>query len=65
MCTAATSTPTWQPGSTSPKLAPAEVVGQTIDALVAGRSEVIADEVSRRVRAGLSGDLEGLYPELG
>ena len=48
-----------------PKLAPREVVEQALDAVVAGRTEVLADEVSRRVRAGLSGVLVALYPELG
>jgi len=43
---------------TAPKIAPAEVVRQTLDALESGAEEVLADETSRAVKRGLS---EGLY----
>ncbi|ULH17074.1 SDR family oxidoreductase (plasmid) [Deinococcus sp. KNUC1210] len=38
-----------------PKVAPAEVVRQTLNGLEAGQDEVLADEVSRQVKQGLSG----------
>jgi NAD(P)-dependent dehydrogenase (short-subunit alcohol dehydrogenase family) len=47
-----------------PKSAPDEVAEQVMDGLEAGDFEVLADDVSRRVRAGLSGDLTVLYPAL-
>lgn len=47
-----------------PKLAPSSVVDQTLDAVRAGEYEVLADDISRGVRAGLSGDVAGLYPSL-
>jgi NAD(P)-dependent dehydrogenase (short-subunit alcohol dehydrogenase family) len=49
---------------TQPKERPEDVAARTLDALEAGRQEVFADEVSRRVKAGLSGDLLDLYPAL-
>jgi NAD(P)-dependent dehydrogenase (short-subunit alcohol dehydrogenase family) len=49
----------------APKLPPEEVVAQTIDALAAGRPEVVADEISRGVRSALSADLSALYPTVG
>lgn len=39
-----------------PKLAPDAVVRTTLDALEAGASEVLADDLTRRVHAGLSAD---------
>jgi len=39
-----------------PKLAPADVVRTALDALEAGASEVLADELTRKVHAGLSAD---------
>lgn len=39
-----------------PKLAPDDVVRTALDALEAGASEVLADDVTRRVHAGLSAD---------
>lgn len=47
-----------------PKGNPADVVCAAYAGLEAGQHEVLADESSRRVRAGLSGPLEVLYPEL-
>ncbi|MET7326540.1 SDR family oxidoreductase [Nonomuraea sp. NPDC005650] len=49
---------------TGPKITPAEVVAQTLDALETGAHEVLADEISRQSKAGLSGELERLYPAL-
>lgn len=42
---------------TAPKTAPETVAEATLDALQAGEHEVLADEVSRQVRAQLSGPL--------
>ncbi|MEW1842342.1 SDR family oxidoreductase [Nonomuraea angiospora] len=49
---------------TGPKITPAEVVAQTLDALESGAYEVLADAISRQSKAGLSGELERLYPAL-
>ncbi|MEZ0071360.1 SDR family oxidoreductase [Planotetraspora sp. GP83] len=49
---------------TGPKISPQEVTAQTLDAVEAGRPEVLADALSRDVKAALSGDLEVLYPAL-
>jgi NAD(P)-dependent dehydrogenase (short-subunit alcohol dehydrogenase family) len=38
-----------------PKLAPADLAGQILDAVEAGREEVLGDELTRQVKAGLSG----------
>jgi NAD(P)-dependent dehydrogenase (short-subunit alcohol dehydrogenase family) len=47
-----------------PKMHPAELVTKVYDAVEAGEHEVIADELSAQVKAGLSGPVEALYPEL-
>jgi NAD(P)-dependent dehydrogenase (short-subunit alcohol dehydrogenase family) len=49
---------------TGPKSAPADVARQAIDGVEADAYEVLADDVSRRVKAGLAGDLGTLYPQL-
>ena len=46
------------------KVTPAEVVADTWDALEAGASEVLADELTRRTRATLGLPLADQYPEL-
>src|SRR5262249_21971507 len=46
------------------KLDPGGVARQTVDAILAGDYEVLADDVSRRVKGALSGDLTALYPGL-
>jgi NAD(P)-dependent dehydrogenase (short-subunit alcohol dehydrogenase family) len=38
-----------------PKLAPADLAGAILDAVEAGREEVLGDELTRQVKAGLSG----------
>lgn len=43
---------------------PAEVVRTALDGLEAGRIEVIADEDSARIKAGLSADPGVLYPQI-
>lgn len=50
---------------TAPKLPAPEVVRCAIDGVEAGALEVLADETSRQVKAGLSADIAALYPGLG
>ena len=45
---------------TLPKVKPADVVRQTLNAIEGGREEVLADALTRRVKAGLS-DRLGIY----
>ncbi|MEV6211173.1 SDR family oxidoreductase [Kitasatospora sp. NPDC051914] len=47
-----------------PKANPADVAAQALDGIEADAYEVLADDLSRRVKAGLAGDLAGLYPQL-
>ncbi|WNG55107.1 SDR family oxidoreductase [Archangium gephyra] len=47
-------------GVNAPKSSPIEVVRLTLDALEAGREEILADEVSRNVKQGLSAE-PGVY----
>ena len=51
-------------GVTEPKNDPADVVRVAYDGLEAGAHEVLADEVSRQVKAALSAPVEALYPGL-
>lgn len=46
------------------KTDPATVATLAVDAIAAGDFEVLADATSRSVRAGLSGGVEALYPNL-
>ena len=48
----------------APKLAPERVVELTLDAIERGRSEVIADDISRQVKAALADEVTALYPAL-
>ncbi|ALV41915.1 short-chain dehydrogenase [Pseudarthrobacter sulfonivorans] len=50
--------------ATGPKMQPAELARAVFDAVEAGEYEVIADETTATVKAGLSGPVETLYPEL-
>lgn len=50
--------------STDPKLDPAVLVATVLDATEAGEYEVLADETSVHIKAGLSAPLEALYPQL-
>jgi NAD(P)-dependent dehydrogenase (short-subunit alcohol dehydrogenase family) len=52
-------------GIDAPKLHPADVVRDAYDGLEGGAFEVLADEVSRQVKAQLAGPIESLYPQLG
>jgi NAD(P)-dependent dehydrogenase (short-subunit alcohol dehydrogenase family) len=47
-----------------PKSSPDDIAGIVLDAVQAGESEVLADDVSRTVKAALSGDLSSLYPAI-
>jgi NAD(P)-dependent dehydrogenase (short-subunit alcohol dehydrogenase family) len=46
-----------------PKLTPADVVGQALDGIAAGRTEVIADETARSSKASLADDPEQRYAD--
>jgi NAD(P)-dependent dehydrogenase (short-subunit alcohol dehydrogenase family) len=48
----------------APKSDPAVVAALALDGVQAGAYEVLADEISKNVRAGLSADLTALYPQL-
>jgi NAD(P)-dependent dehydrogenase (short-subunit alcohol dehydrogenase family) len=48
----------------APKISPQSVAEQTVAAIEAGEVEVLADDLSRGVKSGLSGDLRGLYPSV-
>jgi NAD(P)-dependent dehydrogenase (short-subunit alcohol dehydrogenase family) len=50
-------------GVDAPKSDPAVVAKLTLDAVAAGEVEVLADDVSRHVQAGLSGGVAALYPK--
>ncbi|MGB9032933.1 short-chain dehydrogenase [Arthrobacter sp. UCD-GKA] len=50
--------------STDPKTAPADLVNIVFDAVATGKHEVLADETSEQLKAGLSAPLEALYPQL-
>ena len=50
--------------ATVPKMMPADLVRVVFDAVEAGEYEVIADEVTARVKAALSEPVEALYPQL-
>src|SRR3984885_14103158 len=43
---------------------PADIAKIAIDGIAAGDAEIIADEISRQVLAGLSSGVAGLYPQL-
>ncbi|MFJ3440740.1 SDR family oxidoreductase [Streptomyces sp. NPDC086081] len=48
----------------APKSDPRDVAALALDGVEKGAYEVLADDVSRQVKAGLAGDLTGLYPQL-
>jgi NAD(P)-dependent dehydrogenase (short-subunit alcohol dehydrogenase family) len=49
---------------TAPKSNPADIAKLALDGIEAGDAEIIADEVSRQVLAGLSAGVTGLYPQV-
>jgi NAD(P)-dependent dehydrogenase (short-subunit alcohol dehydrogenase family) len=48
----------------APKSDPAAIAKIAVDGLEAGAYEILADDVSRRVQAGLAGGVSALYPQL-
>ncbi|WP_405886260.1 SDR family oxidoreductase [Streptomyces longwoodensis] len=48
----------------APKSDPRDVAARALDGVESGAHEVLADDVSRQVKAGLAGDLALLYPQL-
>ena len=51
-------------GVSAPKLDPADVVRAAYDGLEHGDYEILVDDLSRNLKAGLAGPLENLYPQL-
>ncbi|MEU4491583.1 SDR family oxidoreductase [Streptomyces purpurascens] len=49
---------------TAPKSAPTDVARLAADGIVEGVYEIVADDVSRQVQAGLAGGVSALYPEM-
>ena len=49
---------------TDPKLDPADLVTQALDATEAGEYEVLADDISVQLKSALSAPLGALYPQL-
>ena len=50
---------------TGPKANPADIAEIALDGIEGGAFEIVADETSRRVLAGLSGGVAALYPQFG
>jgi NAD(P)-dependent dehydrogenase (short-subunit alcohol dehydrogenase family) len=50
---------------TEPKTDPADVARAAVDGIAAGTHEIVVDDISRHVRANLSGGVAALYPQLG
>jgi len=48
----------------APKSSPVDVAAQALDGIESGAFEVLADDLSRQVKSGLSADLSVLYPQL-
>ncbi|PAZ12550.1 short-chain dehydrogenase [Streptomyces sp. SA15] len=51
-------------GVDAPKSDPRDVAALALDGVETGAYEILADDISRQVKAGLAGDLAGLYPQL-
>ena len=52
-------------GLDGPKSDPAVVAALAVDAIAAGAYDILADDTSRGVQAGLAKGVAGLYPDLG
>jgi len=50
--------------TSDPKMDPADLVTTVLDAVEAGEYEVLADETSVQLKAGLSAPIDALYPQL-
>ena len=48
----------------APKVTPESVAAQALDGIESGAHEVLADDLTRQVKAGLAADLAALYPQL-
>lgn len=48
----------------APKLDPADVVRSAYDGIEADAYEILADDLSAQVKAGMAGPIEALYPQL-
>ncbi|GAA2324390.1 SDR family oxidoreductase [Streptomyces kunmingensis] len=48
----------------APKSSPVDVAAQALDGIENGDFEVLADDLTRQVKSGLSADLSVLYPQL-
>ncbi|MEU9170593.1 SDR family oxidoreductase [Streptomyces sp. NPDC048420] len=51
-------------GIDAPKVTPESVAAQALDGIQSGAFEVLADDLTRQVKAGLAADLRALYPQL-
>jgi len=51
-------------GVDAPKSDPRDIAVLALDGVEAGAHEVLGDDLTRQVKAGLAGDLAGLYPQL-
>jgi NAD(P)-dependent dehydrogenase (short-subunit alcohol dehydrogenase family) len=51
-------------GVDAPKSDPADIARIALDGIAAGIPEIVADEISKSVLAGLSGGVAALYPQL-
>ncbi|MFC4021555.1 SDR family oxidoreductase [Micromonospora sp. GCM10011542] len=51
-------------GVTAPKSDPAQIARIAVDGIEADAYEILADDVSRQVQAGLAGGVAALYPQL-
>jgi NAD(P)-dependent dehydrogenase (short-subunit alcohol dehydrogenase family) len=48
-----------------PKHDPAQIAAQALDGIEAGQFEIVTDDISHQVQAGLAGGVAALYPDLG
>ena len=48
----------------APKADPADIAWMALDGIEAGEAEIVADEISKQVLAGLSAGVRGLYPQV-
>ena len=51
-------------GVDGPKSDPADIARIAVDGIAAGAYEILADDISRQVQAGLAGGVAALYPQL-
>ena len=49
---------------TAPKSDPADIARIAADGIAAGAYEIVVDDISRQVQAGLAGGVAALYPQL-